>query len=57
MADKDLKTRPHHHRGEGTWWWYEDPKGMTVVVEPPPTRIVEIPWRSIRAALRRKDRK
>lgn len=59
MADKHLERRPHHQRGEQDWWWYEEPQGIAVVVKGTSsacTRVVDIPWRSLRAALRRKDR-
>ena len=61
MSDKDLKTKPHHHKGQAGFWWYEEPGGIAVVVEFATKygikqRVVTIPWRSLRAALARKDK-
>lgn len=63
MANDDLKRAPHHHKGDETWWWYEEPEGICVVVETGAEaalfgrhhKLVTIPWKSIRAALKRKD--
>lgn len=62
--NKHLLRHPHNHekardaKGEHWWWWYEEPSGMCIVVQfpgLPPIPSFTIPWRSIRAALRRKD--
>lgn len=59
---KGLQLDPHHLRGQPHAWWYEEDFGITVVVEPDPTkdgnvdtRQIKIPWRTLRAALGRKD--
>ena len=58
MAQKDLKNTPHVVNEN--WWWYEENGGLIVCHYPSTTDLgtcrVEIPWRSIRAALKRKDR-
>ena len=62
MSAKHLKLKPHNISNE--LWWYEANAGIEVVArfEDKPTgvvivRIHVIPWRSIRAALKRKDKK
>jgi len=57
MADKDLKRGPHYFKHRDDVWWYEEPKGIYIVVKQQfkTTTDIEIPWRSLRAALRRKD--
>jgi len=65
VSDKDLQLAPH--QGDctlGEWWWYEEKGGIGIHSDrlirgfPENTnRVAFIPWRSIRAALRRKDRK
>ena len=43
------------HRTDSAWW-YEENGGVLVVVETHPETIqLHIPWRSIRAALARKE--
>ena len=59
MANANLWHEPHR---VASWlWWYEEPSGITVVVDPqavPKTEnLVTIRWKSVRAALARKDRK
>jgi hypothetical protein len=60
MANKDLSLKPHHQKKDESWWWYEENQGISVVVErsqiPGEVGIFDIPWQSIRAALRRKDK-
>lgn len=62
MSDKDLSTKPHYHKGQPGFWWYEEPSGLFVFCEHilqdggMHVRMVKIPWVSVRAALRRKDR-
>ena len=55
MATDDLLLDPHHVKGDDDWWWYEESGGICIV-----TRDVgvlgTIPWRSVRAALKRFDR-
>lgn len=56
MAKKDLWLKPHNISAD--FWWYEEPSGIVLVFYPlaggPVTQT--IPWRAIRAALRRKDK-
>ena len=55
MSEKDLQKEPHNINPHS--WWYEENYGVTIVVEPvTTTRQIKIPWRSIRAALKRKDK-
>lgn len=56
MAIYDLWLKPHKIDDDG--WWYEEPKGITVVVhtDTQGAKQVFIPWRTIRAALRRLDK-
>ena len=63
MANKHLKRKPQHASDVERWWWYEDTHGVDIVVTQAAlehgangTAILTIPWRSIRAALRRKDK-
>ena len=57
MSDKHLSNMPHNIRGRKDAWWYEENGGINVVVEPQgATTQVMIPWRSIKAALARKER-
>lgn len=55
MSDKDLLRTSHAIRGTTMVWWYEEEKGICVVGMVGQT--VVIPWRSIRGALKRKDKK
>jgi len=55
MSAKDLKRSPH--LVDDRAWWYEDIRGIVVVVESSKTRLLTLPWRSLRAALKRKDKK
>ena len=57
MSKAHLKRAPHTINED--WWWYEEPQGICVVHHMG-TRgafTVEIPWRSLRAALKRLDKK
>ena len=63
MSDQHLQMKPHRLPHDPTSWWYEEPAGLCVVQEYRGTtgavygtRSVVIPWRAIRAALKRKDR-
>ena len=57
MSKKHLQLDPHDI--DSFWWWYEEPKGLCIVhqeeKEPMHTESRTIPWRLIRAALKRKD--
>lgn len=62
MANKDLKLSPQNI--DPFWWWYEEPSGIHIIHEMRDKngRFIEtqqrcIPWDSVRAALRRKDKK
>jgi len=53
----DLELKPHNINP--IWWWYEESGGICVVHGVggnASENMVNIPWRSIRAALRRKDK-
>ena len=61
MAQKHLNRKPHDVTDE--FWWYEENHGLTLIVcpiKPDGTRDVtksfKIPWRSVKAALKRKER-
>lgn len=56
MSNADLKREPHYITED--CWWYEEAKGIEIVmrVYPSVTYVRTIPWRSIRAALARKDK-
>lgn len=60
--NKHLNRNPHYV--DDHCWWYEDDKGINVVLEREAFAgtcqaavIRHIDWRTIRAALKRKDRK
>ena len=57
MSNKDLRRQPHTSTDKN-WWWYEEAKGLTIVHDPANdnTGTFLIPWKSIRAALVRKDK-
>jgi hypothetical protein len=57
MSEKHLKLEPHNINEHA--WWYEEKNHISVVFhrENQGSQIVEIPWRSIRAALKRLDKK
>ena len=64
MSNKHLKLTPHKIAHDPTAWWYEEAKGIFVVQDYYRakdglylgTRSVVIPWRAIRAALKKKDK-
>lgn len=56
MSNDDLSPIPLRLKGISDVWWYEEPAGIAVVHEKLGT-VVVIPWRMIRASLKRKDRK
>lgn len=69
MSNKHLKRSSHCIDREA--WWYEEQRGIAIIVEiregGPKTltgagaliagKVINIPWRLLRAALARKDRK
>ena len=65
MSDRHLQLRGHKIAHDPTAWWYEEDKGIWVVQEYYRakdglylgTRSVVIPWRAVRAALKRKDQR
>ncbi len=52
MSQKHLRLTAHKINDYA--WWYEENGGISLVVK---GRIVVIPWKSIRAALARKDKR
>lgn len=55
MSDKDLKR---YSKKVGKAWWYEEPDGVHVIVPSyDSVQDLRIPWKQIRAALERKDKK
>lgn len=61
MANKDLLLKPHNISEDQ--WWYEDARGIGIYARLRDENDfalgnthVEIPWRSLRAALARKDK-
>ena len=56
MSNKDLRTAPHSFKDEDRVWWYEEPHGITIVVRDYKERFFNIPWKTIRNALKRKDK-
>ena len=61
MSDKHLK--PESHRVNNRCWWYEEEEGISIVVEHTDekdkynhTELYLIPWKDIRASLKRKDK-
>ena len=64
MSDKHLQLKPHAVRGSKKQaWWYEEPNGISVAQQVwskesfLTVRVAKIPWREIRRALARKDKK
>jgi len=59
MTNKDLKNSAHKHKGQDSFWWYETSKGIEVYFHVPGLPLIPhatIPWASIKAAVRRKDK-
>ncbi len=63
MGKKDLVGKSHkaksaRYPGDEILdaWWYEQGAGIEIYVQANPTIIVKIPWKSIRKALKRKDK-
>jgi hypothetical protein len=65
MSDRHLQLTPHKIARDSHVWWYEEPTGIWVVQDYYRakdglylgTHSVVIPWRAVRAALKRKDRR
>lgn len=65
MSKQDLLRTPHHPQKRDDVWWYEENDGIYVVMESAhPTTVkghvantCHIKWSSLRAALRRRDKK
>jgi len=61
MAKKHLLLNPHKVTND--FWWYEENQGISICTQAftkigcPVTKIHNIPWRAIRPALARKDKK
>jgi len=57
MSNKDLWLKPHDINTN--FWWYEDAQGLAVVFynKKVGSIVQKIPWRSLRNALKRKDKK
>ena len=61
MANKHLKVTPHKTKKQPNAWWYEESWGVLVIVHRDAmanrsAAAVTIPWKQIRAALKRKDK-
>jgi hypothetical protein len=59
MANKDLSRNPHNMSHD--FWWYEENYGISIIYQITTFKGIEqrerrIPWRSLRAALKRKDK-
>lgn len=59
MSKQDLRRSPHKVKNIDWAWWYEEKYGICVVVHQGTRGAItlDIPWRSIRAALKRLDKK
>ena len=60
MPKKDLKLFPHTPKGKPRWWWYEERHGMRIYHDDilhDNVEFLDIPWKSVRKALERKDKK
>lgn len=62
MSEKHLRLTPHNVRGNKNAWWYEEKDGICVIAHvdgPNATRPaqVSIPWRYLKAAIKRLERK
>ena len=63
MANKDLKKEPYNVKNDEDAWWYEDQYGIKIFVkhrrDDESYRFRDthftIPWKTIKAALKRKD--
>ena len=62
MVKKYLIRKPHDVTDE--FWWYEENYGLILIVCPikpdgtrDVTKVFKIPWRSVKAALKRKERR
>ena len=54
MADKDLSKDSHKTKNKDARW-YEQPKGICIVVQHR-TPFINISWKTLRAAIARKDK-
>ncbi len=60
MAKRHLLNAPH--RVKPDFWWYEESRGIDICVEAfdadgcKRVKIFNIPWKSLRAAIYRKDK-
>ncbi len=57
MSEKHLQR--HSHQITEDAWWYEEKTGISVVIywaNQGASQIAKIPWRQIRAALKRLDK-
>jgi len=61
MANKDLAPNSHDvdvPPGAPMSWWYEEPAGLVLYDATGGSHYIGvIPWRDVRAALKRKDKK
>jgi hypothetical protein len=59
MSNKNLRRTAHEFKKEKRVWWYEETKGIRLVVNFGKGTVCQpiIPWKTIRAALARKDKK
>lgn len=64
VANKDLRRNPHDSKKQPRFWWYEEPSGILVFHEVVDNKgnylrcsSFNISWKSIRSALKRKDKK
>ena len=57
MTKKDLQLKPHSVTSD--FWWYEENQGISICIRLSSTDTItrNIPWCSLRAALKRKDKK
>ena len=58
MSNKDLSLKPHHIKDTDNAWWYEETKGIELIVQHKvgDIRNYSISWRTIRGALKRKEK-
>lgn len=60
MSNKDLRRFAHESKKERSIWWYEKPIGFEIYTSsilPSKIKQLTISWKTIRAALARKDKK
>lgn len=59
MSNKDLRRFMHESKKERSIWWYETPAGFEIFAAhtlPSKIKQVTISWKTIRAALARKNK-